>query len=91
MMTQLMYYVILGSEMPVAKGEIGSITVISHNLIFSCKKSLQKRMYSLSWGLKNNFQTRMEFYGVKLVWELRWDWDVFWSFSNLQFVIGNGQ
>ena len=50
-----MYYVILGSEMPVAKGEIGSITVISHNLIFSCKESLQKRMYSLSWGLENNF------------------------------------
>ena len=84
-----MYYVILGSEMPVAKGEIGSITVISHNLLFSCKESLQKRMYSLSWGPENNFQTRMEFYGVKLVWELRWDWDVFWSFSNLQLVIGN--
>ena len=26
-------------------------------------------------------KTRMEFYGVKLVWELRWDWDVIWSFS----------
>ena len=33
----------------------------------------------------------MEFYGVNLVWELRWDWDVIWSFViyNLQFVIGN--
>ena len=26
--------------------------------------------------------TRMEFYGVKLIWELRWDWDVIWSFSH---------
>ena len=38
-------------------------------------------------------ETRMEFYGVKLVWELRWDWDVIWSFviNNLQLVIANWQ
>ena len=37
----------------------------------------------------NNIEARMEFYGVKLVWELRWDWDVFWLFSNCQLAICN--
>ena len=27
-------------------------------------------------------QTRMEFYGVKLEWVLRWDWDEIWSLGH---------
>ena len=42
---------------------------------------------------KKSIQTRKEFFGVKLVWELRWDWDVFGHLviGNLEFVIGNRQ
>ena len=45
-------------------------------------------IFTTIWYLgKKEGTTGMEFYWVKLVWELWWDWDVFWSFSNWQLTI----
>ena len=34
------------------------------------------------WRDKKKTKTRMEFYGVKLEWILRWDWDEIWSLGH---------
>ena len=63
------------------------IFVINHlftvNFIISANTSIKRNILFIKtrycYTIELYFKTRMEFYGVKLVWELRWDGDVIWS------------
>ena len=42
---------------------------------------IYSQMYFVVWNAWI-WSTRMEFYGVKLEWDLRWDWDEIWSLGH---------